>query len=93
MDEVVYVWNLKQQLNRIYRKQRNIEPLIEQNNIDAMVIMNYFYQGSKQLYELDDNTITLDNLAIKFSHLNDRLEQAGFKLTTDEYDPGMLDRF
>ena len=93
MDEVVYVWNLKQQLNRIYRKQRRIEPLIDEQNLDAMVIMNYFYQGSKQLYELDDNTITLDNLAIKFNHLNDRLEQTGLKLTTDEYEPGMLDRF
>ena len=93
MDEVVYVWNLKQQLNRIYRKQRRIEPLIDEQNLDAMVIMNYFYQGSKQLYELDDNTITLDNLAIKFNHLNDRLEQTGLKLTTDEYEPGMLDQF
>ena len=42
MDEVVYVWNLKQQLNRIYRKQRKIEPLIDEQNLDAMVIMNYF---------------------------------------------------
>ena len=93
MDEVMYVWNLKQQLNRIYRKQRKIEPLIDECDLDAMVIMNYFYQGSKQLYELDDNTITLDNLTIKFNHLNDRLEQTGLKLTTDQYDPGMLDRY
>lgn len=93
MDEVVYVWNLKHQLNRIYRKQRKIEPLIDESNFDAMVIMNYFYQGSKQLYELDDNTITLDDLAIKFNHLNDRLEQTGLKLTTDQYEPGMLSRF
>lgn len=93
MDEVIYVWNLKQQLNRIYRKQRKIEPLVDENNLDAMVIMNYFYQGSKQLYELDDNTITLDNLAIKFNHLNNRLEQTGLKLTTEEYAPDMLDRF
>jgi hypothetical protein len=47
MDEVVYVWNLKKQLNLIYRKQHKIEPLIEDNNVDAMVIMNYMYQGSK----------------------------------------------
>ena len=93
MDELVYVWTLKQQLNRIYRKQRKIEPLIDEQNLDAMVVMNFFYQGSKQLYELDDNTITLDDLAIKLNHLNDRLEQTGLKLTTDEYDPGMLDRF
>ena len=87
------MWNLKHQLNRIYRKKRKIEPQIDENNFDAMVIMNYFYQGSKQLYELDDNTITLDDLAIKLSHLNDRLEQTGLKLTTDEYDPSILDRF
>ena len=93
MDEVVYVWSLKQQLNRIYRKQRKIEPLIDEQNLDAMVIMNYFYQGSKQLYELDDNTITLDDLAIRLDHLNDRLAQTGLALTTDEYDPGLLDRF
>jgi hypothetical protein len=93
MDEVMYVWNLKQQLNRIYRKQHTIEPLIEEGNLDAMVIMNYFYQGSKQLYELDDNTITLDSLAIKSSHLNNKLEQANLKLCTEDYDPGMLDRF
>jgi len=55
MDELVYVWNLKKQLNLIYRKQHRIEPLIEDDNVDAMVVMNYMYQGSKQLYELDDN--------------------------------------
>ena len=93
MDEVVYVWNLKKQLNLIYRKQHKIEPLIEDNNIDAMVIMNYMYQGSKQLYELDDNTITMSDLAIKTSHLNTKLEEKGLKLNTDDYDSGLLAQF
>ena len=93
MDEVVYVWNLKQQLNRIYRKQRKIEPLIEDNNLDAMVIMNFMYQGSKQLYELDDNTITMDDLAIKIQALDVQLKAAGLALTTAQYDPSMLERF
>jgi len=93
MDEVVYVWNLKKQLNLIYRKQHKIEPLIEDNNVDAMVVMNYMYQGSKQLYELDDNTITLDDLAIRSSHLNTKLEEQGLKLTTDDYDSGLLGQF
>ena len=93
MDEVVYVWNLKKQLNLIYRKQHKIEPLIEDNNVDAMVIMNYMYQGSKQLYELDDNTITLDDLAIKTSHLNAKLEEKDLKLTTDDYYSGLLGQF
>jgi hypothetical protein len=93
MDEVVYVWNLKGQLNLIYRKQHKIEPLIEDNNVDAMVIMNYMYQGSKQLYELDDNTITLNDLAIKTSHLNTKIEEKALKLTTDDYYSGLLAQF
>lgn len=93
MDEVVYVWNLKQNLNRIYRKQRKIEPLIDDNNVDAMVIMNYMYEGSRQLYQLDDNTITMDQLELKVSHLKAKLEETGVTVSTDQYDPGMLDRF
>jgi hypothetical protein len=93
MDEVVYVWNLKRQLNLIYRKQHKIEPLIEDNNVDAMVIMNYMYQGSKQLYELDDNTITLNDLAIKIRLLNTKLEEKELKLTTDDYYSGLLGQF
>ena len=93
MDEVVYVWNLKKQLNLIYRKQHKIEPLIEDNNVDAMLIMNYMYQGSKQLYELDDNTITLDDLEIKARHLNTKLEENGLKLNMDDYDSGLLGQF
>jgi hypothetical protein len=93
MDEVVYVWNLKKQLNLIYRKQHKIEPLIEDNNVDAMVVMNYMYQGSKQLYELDDNTITLSDLAIKSRDLNTKLEEKELKLNTDDYYSGLLDQF
>jgi len=93
MDELVYVWNLKKQLNLIYRKQHKIEPLIEDNNVDAMVIMNYMYQGSKQLYELDDNTITMSDLAIKTRHLNTKLEEKELKLTADDYYSGLLDQF
>ena len=93
MDEVVYVWMLKQRLNQIYRKQRRIEPLIDEHNRDAMVIMNYMYQGSKQLYELDDNTITMDELALRINHLQAQLDEAGVTVTTDQYDPSMLERF
>ena len=93
MDEVVYVWNLKKQLNLIYRKQHKIEPLIEDDNVDAMVIMNYMYQGSKQLYELDDNTITMYDLAIKSRQLNTKLEEKQLTLNTDDYYSGLLAQF
>ena len=93
MSEVVYVWDLKQQLNRIYRKQRKIEPADEAGEHDAMIIINYLYRGSKQLYLLDDNTITMEDLAIKMQAHDTRMEAAGLSLSTDAYDPSMLDQY
>jgi len=93
MFEVAYVWDLKQQLNRISRKQRKIEAAADEGNHDAMIIMNYLYRGSKQLYLLDDNTITMEDLAVKIQVLASRMEAAGLSLSTDLYDPSMLEKF
>ena len=93
LQEVVYIWDLKQQLNRIYRKQRKVEGALEQNDVDAMHIMNFQYQGSMQLYEMDDNTITIDDLQVKFLALKNRMQQAGLDASRVQYEPELLDRF
>ena len=93
MLEVVYVWDLKQQLNRIHRKIRKIENAVENNDVDAMVILNFMYRGSRQLYQLDDNTITMEGLVTKIRVLDQRMKDAGLSLSTDAYVPAMLDRF
>ncbi len=93
MLEVVYVWDLKQQLNRINRKLRKIEAAVESNDHDAMVIMNFMYRGSKQLYELDDNTITMESLIEQINVLDQRMQDLGLSLSTSTYDPVMLDQF
>jgi hypothetical protein len=91
--EVVYVWDLKQQLNQIYRKRRKIEPLVEENDPDAITIMYFFYRGSQQLYELDDNTITMDTIDLELRALQQRIESLGITVTTDSYRKAMLERF
>ncbi|MDT8282534.1 MAG: DUF3087 family protein [Gammaproteobacteria bacterium] len=93
MTEVAYVWDLKQQLNRIYRKQRKIEADVENDDHNAMIIMRFMYRGSKQLYELDDNTITMEGLNNKIKLLDKRMAAAGLDLSTDSYRPAMLDQF
>ena len=93
MFEVVYVWDLKQQLNRIYRKQHKLEVSVEENDHDAMIIMKFMYHGSKQLYQLDDNTITMGSLLGKIRLLDERIEAAGLDLSKDSYNADMLDRF
>jgi len=93
MREVTYVWNLKQQLNRIYRKQRILQAAVDDNDPDALVVMNFFYRGSKQLYELDDNLITHDELVDKIRHHDKLLEAAGLSTSTDAFEASMLEKF
>jgi len=93
MYEVMYVWDLKQELNRIHRKLRKIEARAEQGNHHALIVLNFMYRGSKQLYELDDNTITMDSLMPKLLAHEQKMKAAGLSTSTDEYDPAMLDQF
>lgn len=93
LTEVAYVWDLKQLLNRIYRKQRKIEQFADQGDVEAMKVLNFQYRGSKQLYELDDNTITIDGLMLKLRRLEDRMREAGVDISTDNFDPQWLDKF
>ena len=93
MHEVAYVWDLKQQLNLIHRKLRKIEAAVENNDNEAMIIMNFMHRGSRQLYELDDNTITMGDLLRKTQILDERMEAAGVSLSTELFDSEMLERF
>ena len=93
MYEVVYVWDLKQQLNRINRKIQKIEAAVKNNDKTAMIVLSFMYRGSKQLYELDDNTITMDSLVNKINLLEQRIENSGLDLFERVYDQAMLDQF
>ena len=91
MKEVVYVWELKQVLNRIHRRERKLGAAVEAGDPEALIIMNFFYRGSKQLYELDDNLVTIDELIDKIRYHDKRLAEAGLTTDTETFDPGMLD--
>lgn len=93
LDEVVYVWDLKQLLNRIYRKQKKIEAAAEQGDVNAMKILDFQLEGSRQLYHLDDNTITMDALMIKLEANKRRMEAAGLDIREPELDPSLLDLY
>ena len=91
MKEVVYVWELKQVLNRIHRRERKLEAAVEAGNPEALIMLNFYYRGSKQLYELDDNLVTMDELVDKIRYHDKRIAEAGLTTDTDAFDPAMLD--
>ncbi|QBY02884.1 DUF3087 domain-containing protein [Thalassotalea sp. HSM 43] len=91
MHEVYYVWRLKQQINLIYRKLKAIKALaFDDNNTDAMIILTFYYQACRQLYELDDNTITLDSLNREQDKLAQHLQSLSLELNASQYDTSLL---
>jgi len=60
--DIVYVRAIKAQLNYIYRKQRKILEAAEQGDATAMAILNFSYLASACVYDLDNNTLTLEEL-------------------------------
>ncbi len=90
--EVVYVRSIKAQLNRIYRKQRKIKAAADTGDIRAIAILDFNYRAARQVYELDNNTITLEDL--EKSHLEIKDLQAHWELETlEEYQPEWVDAY
>jgi len=74
MTEVVYVWRLKQALNKIHRKTPALQAASLKGDTHAVLILHYSYAGSRLLWELDNNTLTMDELELKQAEL-DRLAE------------------
>lgn len=93
MTEVVYVWELKQALNKITRKMRKLKEAAETGNVDAMLAMQYSYSGSRLLWSLDDNMIIMEELTIAQAELDTLAQKYNVSLDPDNYDDGLLKQF
>ncbi len=93
MVEVYYVWQLKQSLNAIYRKLKKIESAKDDGDINAMIVLNYYYAGSEQLLKLDDNTITMDSLNKNKEQLQALIASKNLNLLVEDYSAELLSDF
>ena len=91
MHEVLYVWQLKQELNAIYRQSAKLKPAIESKNQNALIIQYFNLQGSIQLYELDDNDLTLNDLKADLQALEIELQRVGIVPDTGLYRRALLE--
>mgnify|MGYP000468796162 FL=1 len=53
---------IKQCQNQIYRKLKSIKKAASENDTAAIAILVFYYRSLKQVYELDDNTLTINNI-------------------------------
>ncbi|UZK03098.1 DUF3087 family protein [Venatoribacter cucullus] len=92
LTEVMYVWRLKNELNRIYRASRKLDKALADNNPDALAIKYYQLHASRHLYQLEDNTLTLDELNQQITDFDQKLAELGLTLSIGDYQPDLLNR-
>lgn len=90
MSEVLYVWRLKQELNAIYRHSAKLKSALEINKHTALIVAYFNLKGSIQLYELDDNDLTLNSLRTDLLELEAKIRALGEVVSTDDYHRGLL---
>lgn len=93
MTEVVYVWELKQALNKINRKMSKLKAAGWDGNTDALLAIHYSYAGSRLLWQLDDNTIVMDELAVQQAELDSIAKKYNLTLKVDDFDTVILQQF
>jgi len=100
LTEVMYVWGLKQANNKIYRKLHHIKLALNDSgnndnsvNIDAITILNYYYTASKQQYNLDNNTLTMEGLTADIAKLDSLIAENNLTISVDDYNPELLKQF
>lgn len=90
MTEINYVRGLKREMNRIYRSSKKVMAALESNDKNAIIISYFNLQASKQVYELDNNTLTMDELNEKIRALDAQIESLGLDISTDDYRPELI---
>ncbi|MEE1672339.1 DUF3087 family protein [Agarivorans aestuarii] len=91
--EVMYVWRLKQELNKINRKMATLVKAMNTGDVTAFEIVKFSYLGSRQIWELDDNTLMLNELAISENKLEQQAEQFNLGIDANNYTTSALQNY
>ncbi|SRR5690625_3558169 len=92
MEEVVYVWRLKRELTQIASKQKRLDAALAKGEHSAYVVRYFQLHASKHLYELEDNTVTLDDLNRQIREFDQLLAQQGLQLSLEDYHTDLLEK-
>jgi hypothetical protein len=91
--EFAYVLNLKHELNLIQRKIRVIKKAAASDDISALTILLFSYHGSKQLWQLDDNVLHLEQLEQDLVMIEAQMAEKNLQLRPEQYSRELLAQF
>lgn len=92
--EIHYVWVLKQIQNIIYRRLKNIKLAVknyeDEPDIDAFIVLNFYYRSLIQVYNLDNNTLTISSVEKELQTLNERMSDLNIDVSPLEFKRPLL---
>ncbi|MDN2665935.1 DUF3087 family protein [Vibrio sp. 14N.309.X.WAT.E.F5] len=91
--EALYVWNLKQIHNQIYRKLKRIQPKAEQGDREALTILYFYYTTQKQVYDLDNNTLTIKTVQKSLDNIVALSEKWSIELDIETFSKDLVAKF
>ncbi|MEZ8056253.1 DUF3087 family protein [Vibrio atlanticus] len=91
--EALYVWNLKQIHNQIYRKLKRIQPKAEQGDREALTILYFYYTTQKQVYDLDNNTLTIKTVQKSLDNIVELSEKWSIELDIETFSKDLVAKF
>lgn len=92
-EEVYFVWQLKQIHNLIYRKLKKIKIAAKDNDVNALIILNYYYHTLKIVYELDDNTLTIASITTEQEKLKEQASSVQLTISLEQFNRDLLKSF
>ncbi|GEM77280.1 DUF3087 family protein [Vibrio sagamiensis] len=91
--EVRYIWQLKQIQNKIYRKLRKLKAAANDNDWKAMTILKYYYVTLKEVYSLDNNTLTMSNVEKELVDIEVIETEQAKKIDVSSFQESWLDAY
>jgi len=91
--EVYYVWQVKQIQNLIFRKLKKIKVAAKSGEEPALIILSFYYQSQKQVYSLDDNTITLATVEKEIANIKQLIDDNGLSISAAQFDKKLISTY
>ena len=92
-NEIMYVWQLKQIHNRIYRKLAKIKEKAARNDHDSLLILAFYYTTQQQVFTLDNNTLTITAVQKSLNEVYEQATEMNLTLELDDFTVDLLDRY
>ncbi len=91
--EIYYIWQIKQIQNLIFRKLKKIKAAANNDDTNALIILVFYYQSLQQVYQLDDNMLTITKVNKDLSDLQETIANKNFTISVEQFDKKLISSY